>query len=85
MCTPRERPWRYSASSSEIVSLVVSVVAALVEIRLRGIDTMRRRSCSHRLGKRVVRLVVLVIVAGAEVATGSVLVHLYLRRWLVLG
>jgi hypothetical protein len=68
------------------VSLVVSVVAAPVEVRLRGIDTMwRRRSCSRWLGQRVVCFVVLVVMAGAEVATGSVLVHPNLRRWRFLA
>jgi len=67
------------------VSLVVSVVAAPVEVRLRGIDTMWRRSCSRWLGQLVVCFVVLVVMAGAEVATGSVLVHPNLRRWRFLA
>jgi hypothetical protein len=70
-------------SASEIVGFVVAVVAAAVKVQLRGIDTMWRRSCSLRLGQSVVCFVVLVVVAG--LATGSVLVHLNLRRRRFVG
>src|SRR5712672_2052777 len=67
---------------AEIVGLVVSIVAAGVEVHHWRIDTMWRRSFTQRPGRHVVCFVVLIVVArgdvrvrGADVASGPVLFH----------